>query len=339
MKNEPYFLLNKKTAILQYQKMKELADKVSYSLKTNYEVGKVLEAETESQFSVHSIQALKLLEGKDRAWFFAQGWDACDVKEIVELGAVNFVVDNEADLKVLLDNCTKKINLLLRMRLKEHTVHTGKHFVFGMYSHKINELIPELRKDSRIDKLGIHFHRKTQNVSEWNIKEELNTKIPAEVLEMLDIVNIGGGLPAKYKNFREEVYEYIFKEISKLKEWLNSKEIEMIIEPGRIIAAPSVKLKATIINKYDNNIVINCAVYNAAMDSFIVHNRLLVEGELDKGQSYTIKGCTPDSLDIFRYSVYLAEPKVGDMITFLNAGAYNFSSDFCKLPKIKTVIE
>ena len=74
------------------------------------------------------------------------------------------------------------------------------------------------------------------------------------------------------------------------------------------------------------------------MDTFIAHIRLLVKGEKEKGKRYTIKGCTPDSMDIFRYRVYLDKPKVGEHIVFLNAGAYNFSCDFCNLPKLKTKI-
>ncbi|MBT5924699.1 decarboxylase, partial [Candidatus Woesearchaeota archaeon] len=68
---------------------------------------------------------------------------------------------------------------------------------------------------------------------------------------------------------------------------------------------------------------------------------LLVENELEKhqGEPYVIKGITPCSLDLFRYRVYLNEPKVGDKITFLNAGAYNFSTEFCDLEKLETIEE
>jgi len=51
-----------------------------------------------------------------------------------------------------------------------------------------------------------------------------------------------------------------------------------------------------------------------------------------------IKGKTPCSLDIFRYKVNLPEVKVGDKIIFLNAGAYNFSTNFCRLNELKTEI-
>jgi len=47
---------------------------------------------------------------------------------------------------------------------------------------------------------------------------------------------------------------------------------------------------------------------------------------------------TPCSMDLFRYKAYLDNPKVGDELVFLNAGAYNFTSDFCDLEKIETIV-
>ena len=68
---------------------------------------------------------------------------------------------------------------------------------------------------------------------------------------------------------------------------------------------------------------------------------VLVYGEVEKGegQPYVIKGITPCSMDLFRYRVYLNNPKVGDEIVFLNAGAYNFTTNFCDLPELETEIE
>ena len=201
--------------------------------------------------------------------------------------------------------------------------------------HKSTAIIQ--RENKNIKQLGIHFHRKTQNVSEWNLKEELEDSI--EDFSLLDLVNIGGGIPAEYKNFRKEVSEHIFSKIRELREFLNSKDIKMIIEPGRFIAAPSIKLETEVVNVYDNNVIVDASVYNSAMDTFVANIRLLVEGEKEKGNCYTIKGITPDSLDIFRYKVYFdKEIKVGDKIVFLNAGAYNFSSGYFNLEKVETEI-
>ena len=321
------FVLSKTKVMEQLEIMKSLADEVSYSFKSNPEVGKILQ--DKCFLSIHSENNLKLVSSKN-VWFFLQG-----NKEIPK-EVNNFVVDNINDLKLLLKE-DRKINLLLRLRLREHTIHTGKHFVFGFSSKAVNQLLPELRENKNIKKLGIHFHRKTQNVSEWNLKEELEDSI--EDFSLLDFVNIGGGIPAEYKNFRKEVSEHIFTKIRELREFLNSKDIKMIIEPGRFIAAPSIKLETEVVNVYDNNIIVDASVYNSAMDTFVANIRLLVEDEREKGFCYTIKGITPDSLDIFRYKVYFdKEVRVGDKIVFLNAGAYNFSSGYFNLENVETEI-
>jgi ornithine decarboxylase len=134
------------------------------------------------------------------------------------------------------------------------------------------------------------------------------------------------------------VLDGIFRRIRELRAWLEGFRVRLIIEPGRFIAAPAVRLETTIINMYYNNIVVNASVYGGAMDTFVSHIRLLVEGEKDGGTPYTIKGKTPCSVDIFRYRVFLDRPKVGDKLVFLNAGAYNFTTDFSGLEKPKTII-
>jgi ornithine decarboxylase len=344
MLSEGKFILSKSKVLEQYQICKSLSDMVSYSYKTNNEVGKILEDETDCMFTLHMHNTIPKIKNKSRIWFHAQGFSDDEIKMLIESGVKNFIVDNEADLDLLLDFLNKsgknKINLLLRMRLKENTIHTGKYFVFGFYSDKINSLIPTLRKNKLIEKLGVHFHRKTQNLSEWSLKNDIESVLSEETISSIDLLNIGGGIPSEYKNFRSEVMKSIFDKIHEMKTWLNSKNIKMIIEPGRFIAASPVKLESEIINIYNDNIIINCSVYNSANDTFVANIRLLVEGELPdgEGEPYTIKGSTPCSMDIFRYRVFLEKPKVGDKIVFLNAGAYNYASDFCNLEKLKTVV-
>ncbi len=335
------FVLSKSKVIGQYNKIKQISDIVSYSIKTNPIVAEILEKNTDSFFTIHFISSLNNIKDKKKIWFFAQAWKNKELDILFEKNVESFVVDNENDLKVLLDYIkknNKKINLLLRMRLKENTIRTGKHYVYGLYSSQVNKLVPELRKNKNINKLGIHFHRKTQNISEWSLKYELSESIPEEIIKKIDIVNIGGGMPVRYKNYAGDLSPQIFKKIRELKDWLHEYNIKMIVEPGRFIAGPGIKLETEIVNIYNNNIVINCSVFNSAMDTFVADIRLLVENELKQGTPYVIKGCTPDSMDIFRYRVYLENPKVKDKIVFLNAGAYTYSTDFCNLNKLETVI-
>lgn len=338
---EAKFFLSRRALLKQYSSIRSLCDVVSYSTKTNYEVAKILEKETDCSFSVHSIEDMGVIGDLKRVWFFPQGWERDEIKKILAKGVRNFVVDNETDLNLLLEFMKGKkprINLLLRMRLKEHTIHTGKYFVYGMYSDTINRLVPELRRNKGIERLGVHFHRMTQNLSEWELQHELSQLLKEETLKSIDYLNIGGGIPVVYKNFRMDMTPRIFLEIGKLRKWLSGYGIKLMTEPGRYIAAPAIRLVARIKMIYEGNIIINCSVYNSAMDTFVASTKLEVEGELPEGQgkAYTIKGYTPDSMDIFRYRVYLNEPKAGDKIVFLNAGAYNFSTDFCGLKRLKT---
>ncbi len=360
----PRFVLSKKKVIEQYNKVKGLADTVSYSSKTNQDVTKVLEKETDCMFSVHFVNELKHIKDMSRVIFLAQAWNSNEIRNLVDKGIKWFVVDNEVDLDGLLrflEENDVKINLLLRVKLKELTIRTEKYFVFGMNSEVINKRIRKLRNivpnsssaleqsseplkqslrraqtNKKIISLGVHFHRKTQNMAEWNLKYELSNILEKDVLEIIDTVNIGGGLPSEYANTNADVLNSIFNKIKELREWLNSKNIKIIIEPGRFIAAPAVKLATKIIGIHENTIVVNASVYNTDMDALIVPVKLLVDGELGKGvgKPYVIKGMTPCSMDLFRYKVYLDNPKVGDELVFLNAGAYNFSSDFCDLEKI-----
>ncbi len=338
------FILSRNKVIEQYNKVKNLCDIVSYSAKTNQHVTKILEEQTDCMFSIHFIRELKHIANKRRVIFLAQAWDYKLIDGLVNLGISWFIVDNIHDLNTLLSyldkNKDKEVNLLLRVRLKEHTLKTEKYFVFGMGADITNKKLEGLRAIRQINKLGIHFHRKTQNIAEWDLRYEIPQIIEENNWRNIDIVNIGGGLPSRYANTNDNAIGFIFNRIKEFRDFLKKKNTEMMIEPGRFIAAPAVKLITEIVAIYGNTIVVNASVYNSDMDALIVPVKLLVEGELPRGEGkpYMIKGITPCSLDLFRYRVYLKEPRIGEKIIFLNAGAYNFTTDFCDLEKLKTEI-
>jgi ornithine decarboxylase len=96
------FILSKNKVLEQYNILKELCDEVAYSLKTNNDVGKVLEENTDCSFAVHSIEGLILIRDKRRAWFFGQGWDFRELEFLFNNGLRKFVIDNENDLKIFL---------------------------------------------------------------------------------------------------------------------------------------------------------------------------------------------------------------------------------------------
>ena len=344
---KPQFILYKSKVLKQYQRVREVADFVSYSSKTNPLITPILEQETDSLFSIHLMNELKHVKDKSRVLFLAQAWNDEEIQKLVSDGVVYFVVDNESDLDTLLSFLEKNnatINLLLRLKLKENTLRTERYFVFGMNAEVINRRIKEIHQNqnltSKISQLGIHFHRKSQNMSEWNYQYEIIHSLDDDTLNAISLINIGGGLPAEYANTNVQVVGVILQKIQELRQWLHRKNVLLMLEPGRFIAAPAIKLVTNIIGIHENNIIVNASVYNSDMDALIVPVKLLVEGEVDTehGDPYVIKGITPCSMDLFRYRVYLHNPKVGDQLVFLNAGAYNFTTEFCDLEKIETKV-
>lgn len=343
------FILSKKVLKEQVKKLEDLGLNVSYSYKTNRIVGNILQELSECKnvdFSIHAKEEIKEIKNKSKIWFFTQAESEEELKEILEKEVRNFVVDNEVDFERLLAVIEKigiKINLSLRMKFQEHRIGTGKYFVYGMSSKRVNELIFKIKDSPFIEKLGIHLHRKSQNTSEWEIIEELKDSLTEESLKRINFVNIGGGLPSFYASSNVDVFDYIFSKLKIAKEWLEERKIETIIEPGRFLAAPCIKLIAEIIQKYDNNLIINTTIYNCALDTLLTETKMLVEGELDnksEGEYFLIKGNSPTRDDIFRYHVKLKkEIKVGDKIVFLNAGAYNYTTDFFNYKKLETEIK
>lgn len=337
----PKFTLSRQTLKQQVKTLTDLGLKVSYSYKTNREVGNLLqEISPEIDFSIHAKEEIEMIKDKSKISFFTQAESVKELKQIIQEGITTFVVDNETDLKNLLEAAETKINISLRMKFQEHRIGTGKYFVYGMPSKKINEIISQIKDNPNINKLGIHIHRKSQNTSEWEIQEELEDSLTKESLERINTVNLGGGLPTKYRSYTSKVMPYIFQKLTNAKNFLDKHNIQTIIEPGRFLAAPCIKLETEIIQIYDDKIIINTTIYNCALDNTLTNTKMLIENEDEskEGETYLIKGNSPTRDDIFRYRVRLNNPKVGDKITFLNAGAYNYTTDFFGYKKLETKI-
>lgn len=338
----PKFILSKSKLMEQYKKLTDLNLKISYSYKTNHEAGQQLQELTDCDFSIHTQEEIKDIKDKSRIWFFLQAESQEEITQLLRQNISNFVIDNEVDLQNLLRTITSPINLSIRMKFQEHRIGSGKYFVYGLSSKKTNKIIKEISDNPNLNSLGIHIHRKSQNTSEWNILDEIQDSLELDTLKRINFLNLGGGLPTKYKSYTSKVLPYIFEKITKTIEFLEKHNIVTFIEPGRFLAAPCIKLQTTIIQSYNNNLVVDTTIYNTALDTHLTGTKMLVEDELEEeevGNYYLVKGNSPTRDDIFRYKVKLNNPQVGDKIIFLNAGAYNYTTDFFGYKKLETKIE
>ena len=320
------FLFYPGRALEQYRSLLHLGE-VWYNLKTNPRVGKVLARETDARFVVTGRGNLERLDDTSRGIFLVQGESREELARIYDGGIGGFIVDNENEFE-LVREFAAEVPVFIRIRAKEHTIYTGKYFVYGIRWDRVSGLI-----GSQEGHFGIHFHRKTQNIGEWSLVEDFSNVLDS--LEgKIEAFNIGGGIPFHYHNSSPPL-EPIFRQIGRFRDHLRERGLKLVMEPGRFIAAPSVELETKVLNAYGGNLVVDASLYNAYPDTMLFGVRLPVRGEADRGHRYLIKGCSPDSLDIFRYKVFFPEPKgKGDTVTFLNAGAYNFRTEFSDLPEI-----
>ena len=99
---EAKFILSKKIVKEQIKILTELGLKISYSYKTNREIGNVLQNLPETKnvyFSIHSKDEINLINDKSKIWFFIQAESKEELEEILKQRVRNFVVDNEVDLE------------------------------------------------------------------------------------------------------------------------------------------------------------------------------------------------------------------------------------------------
>ena len=68
--SEAVFVLTKKKVLEQYERLKRLGIKISYSYKTNHEVAKVLqELVDDCDFSIHAFEEIEKIDNKNKIWF------------------------------------------------------------------------------------------------------------------------------------------------------------------------------------------------------------------------------------------------------------------------------
>ncbi|MBU0757232.1 MAG: hypothetical protein KKF44_04150, partial [Nanoarchaeota archaeon] len=212
------------------------------------------------------------------------------------------------------------------------------------------ELIKEIVTNKNFNYLGIHNHLVSQNTNlelwEKNIKSlsefVLDLKINHNIRSK--ILDIGGGYPIKYHSPQnvptiQEIIKKIQKHFTKL-------DCQLYIESGRYIMGPAAilisKIETIKIYRGKKVMIIDSSVYSSSMDTLVVGlllNCLNISKEnSQKMCEYIIRGQTPCSLDIFRRKVILPEVKEGDFIVFINAGAYNYSSDFTLVNKAQEYV-
>ena len=358
----PCFILDR---TIVRDKLKEFRDnfegEIAYSLKTNPHP-EILRTVNDmgGTFTVCSLEELSWLCNTigdiSRIIYLSPTLDEEELKNALQFGVRRFSLDSSAQADIV-DKYQKRLDeVFVRIstasRIKKEDFPYEKHSFLGM---TLEDAVIELERlrASQL-KIGLHNHLSSQNtdIESWRQNLQIIYEVVKEVKEdnvNLKSLNLGGGFPLSYIKTAPSLSD-IGQVVNKYQQKMRNlyTDLEFIFEPGRYLVAESIALVTRVKQQKrfsDKNIlIVDASIYNSYMDTVLVGLELpceTIRSEKDDKRdtiNYIIRGRSPCSLDILRRDVTLPKMEVGDYIIFLNAGAYNFSSDFVSLEKPKTII-
>ncbi len=194
-----------------------------------------------------------------------------------------------------------------------------------------------------IDVLGVHSHIGSQilEVKPFLENVEIVASVAKKVKESLGIelkiINLGGGLGIPYKDGQQPLTPMelakticpILKE--KFKDFKTLPELHL--EPGRYFVAQAgvllTRVNSVKLNTLRNFINVDTGFNHLARPLlYQAHHRVRVLGkDIDNKQAkiYQVAGNICETGDILAYERKLPQPDVGDILAFLDTGAYGFS--------------
>ncbi len=211
-------------------------------------------------------------------------------------------------------------------------------------------------RDKGLNPRGISFHVGSQqhDIGTWSASLVKVSYIFDSLLEhgiKFDLINMGGGLPAKYISKTNPIDVYA-EEITKyLKESFGDSHPDIIFEPGRSMVGDAGVLTTEVAlvswksdTELDRWVYIDAGIFNGLIETVneSIKYPIYCEGAGEDETKFTVAGPTCDSMDIMYewYKVPLpADLAAGDRMYWMTAGAYTASYAsvcFNGFPPIKT---
>jgi len=206
---------------------------------------------------------------------------------------------------------------------------------FGAHPGEAVDLILEAdRAGLTVEGISFHVGSQTTNFENYVQALQLTANIFAEARERgytkMNLVDIGGGFPAPYDESVRPFPE-LAKVINTELERLFPKDIQIIAEPGRFLAAVSGTSVASVIGKAvrdgKTSYYINDGVYHTYSGVIFDHCKYPVKA-FKKGPTSlcAVFGPTCDALDVVSMAENLPDLERGDLVYSVNIGAYSHAS-------------
>ncbi len=164
----------------------------------------------------------------------------------------------------------------------------------------------------------------------------------------LELLNLGGGLPAQYRTPIPTLDQYIQTIEKALRTQFGTTQPELMIEPGRHLTGDAGLLRSTVllISQHDSRrwVYLDAGRYNglAETQNEAIHYPIRTPGRAGPAEPVVLAGPTCDSTDIIYDRTPTPLPldlQIGDTVDFLTAGAYTASYasvEFNGFPPLQT---
>jgi ornithine decarboxylase len=266
---------------------------------------------------------------RDIAWAFQQG---------IEL----FAFDSEAELDKLA-RVAPGAKVFCRLLMTCDGAEWPLSRKFGCEAEMARDLLVRAR-DLGLEPYGISFHVGSQQtrLDQWDIAIGKTAMLFSELNEAgieLKMINLGGGLPAHYRDEVAPVDDYSNAIMNAMTKHFGNDLPLMIVEPGRSLVGDSGILETEVVlisrKSYEEDVrwvYLDIGKFGGlaeTMDEAIKY-RLQVPGDgegAEKG-AVVLAGPTCDSADILYEKQQYKMPmslRVGDKIRILSTGAYTTS--------------
>lgn len=269
-----------------------------------------------------------------------------DIRSTLRYGCTTFVVDNEFELEKFA-RYKERVGLLLRLSFPNPDAVVNLSKKFGLAIEDAPAFI------SRAEQLGIHVKGISFHVGSQSRTSAMHVDAIRKSIALIEesrrtrdipmsILDIGGGFPTDYDGSYVDIDEFCAP-INAALESL-PKNVRVIAEPGRYIAAPAMTCVTSVIGKAVRDgtpwYYLDDGVYNSFSGQIFDH-AIYPKYTLKKGPTRpsVLAGPTCDSIDVVAENIELPELGIGDLIVAPMMGAYTSATatEFNSLPKTNII--
>jgi len=270
-----------------------------------------------------------------------------DIRDALEYGVDTFVADNPDEITKF-ERYRRQARLLLRISFRSPDALCDLSRKFGCDPDDARALLKDARR------LGVHVRGFSFHVGSQATDSAKHVEATAACVALIeqarkdgiadiDMLDIGGGFPVEYLKPVEPIEDFC----APIREALKSvpRDVRIIGEPGRFIAAPAAIGVATVMGRAKRDglrwYYLDDGLYGSYSGQLFDHARYPVES-LRQGEprfASVLAGPTCDSIDVINENVLLPELRIGDLIVGRTMGAYTWASasDFNFFPKARVV--